>query len=250
MPDQLYYPKRHGEFVVASYSEVPTFSKLNPQDFCHKELPLLGTGKGVKVVVLGSGVADHKYLRTAIASSNLGPSDQSSDINGHSHVVGGIIAANDEGSIIGVARDASLFFAKVTDDEGVAPSIAVAAGLLWAVAISAQVVVLSVIPDVQTDLFLSAVKKAVDSNVIIVMDGTADGVGLPSGIVSTAGMKFPEKLICSTFLDNTFVDVKAADFSPAIAGGIAALLVERVKSADKKSKASTMSKQIMAILKG
>ena len=250
MPDQLYYAKRHDKFVQATHSQVPSFTQLNAQDFCHKELPKLGTGKGVKVVLLDTGVADHNYLKTTINGANLGPSETSFDFNGHAYAAAGIISANDPGAMIGLAPESFMCYAKVTNEEGCATSIAVSAALLWAVAIGAHVAVLSAIPTVQTELFVAAVNKAVANNVLVVMDGTVDSVILPSGVVSTAGMKFPEKLLTSTFIENTFVSIDASDFSPAIAGGIAALLYERAKAADKKSKASTMAKQISSLIKG
>ena len=249
MPDKLYYAKHHGTFVKASHSDVPAFTKLIAQDFCHKELPELGTGKGIKVVLVDAGVADHPYLKTVISAANVGPSESTLDYTGHAHVSAGIIAANDEGSLVGLAPEAFICFAKATTDKGVMDSTSLAASLLWAIAVGAHVVVVGAVVTEVSPVLESAIEKAVASNVLIVMDGTVGATSFPAGVISTAGIKLPEKGIISTFQEDAFAEVEAGDFTPAIVGGIAALLVERAKSADKKSKASTMAKQIMALLK-
>ncbi len=250
MPDKKLYVNNASGFLAVQHAEVPEFAKLSPQDFFHKELPPLGTGKGVKVCLIDTGVADHEHLKNVVNAANLGASERSSDFTGHAHAAAGLISSNDPGSLVGLAPEAQLCFAKPCDDRGEATAEAVAAAVVWGIVVGAQVIVVSFVPDDESEVLWQAVQKAVDSNILVVMDGIRPWGVLPTGVVSTDGMKSRDKLLVTTAMDGEFAEVKAEYFSPAIVGAVAALLVERAASASKKGKASTMAKQIMALLKG
>jgi subtilisin family serine protease len=107
-----------------------------------------GTGKGVTVAVVDSGVdVDHEDLRRNVVPGYdfVDHDSDPRDENGHGTHVAGIIAAvaNNGRGVAGVAPDAKIMPVRVLDADGAGALSDIEAGVRWAVTHGAKVVNLS-----------------------------------------------------------------------------------------------------------
>ncbi len=246
----LFHTKSPTSFVKGVFDEAPRFSKPYVKDFILDGYSPWAacTGKGVKVCVIDTGVAEHPYLKAIGPAVNAGPSEHSLDINGHATAVAGLIAANDPGAVMGIAPEATLLLAKATNDAGEMDAGSLTASILWAIATEAHVIVISHVPRDLPQHLLDAVAKAIAFSAVVVMDGSI-GLPLPEGVLSTTGLRFPEEQLLTCYTDDRFIEVDASDFGPAILGGIAALLIESRSGVDKKARIGTLAKKLTDLLK-
>jgi subtilisin len=72
-------------------------------------------GKDIKVAVIDTGVGEHPDLRVRGGKNftKVGNVDDYTDISGHGTHVAGIIAANNQSGLIGIAPDSELYSARV-----------------------------------------------------------------------------------------------------------------------------------------
>src|SRR4051812_46818445 len=124
-----------------------------------------GAGAVVAVIDTG-GLASHQDLQGRLVAGHdfVGNDDDPNDENGHGTHVTGIVAAND-GNGIGVssvAPDAKVMPVRVLDADGSGSSGDIAAGIDWAVAHGAQVINLSLGPDVPVVDSAPEIGEAID----------------------------------------------------------------------------------------
>lgn len=144
-------------------------------EFGESLLPWLGItgdnsrwGAGVTVAILDTGVIAHSSLPGFHQSVAITPF--SSDItktNGHGTAVASLIAGNDP-LVPGVAPAARLISIRVGDDSGRADAFALAAGILKAVDLGAQIINISMGTTENNPLIEDAVLYAHDHDVLIV----------------------------------------------------------------------------------
>mgnify|MGYP000844559378 CR=1 FL=1 len=150
------------------------------------------SGKGIKVAVLDTGVADkHPDLAGQILSVRdfSGSSSGHYDTNGHGTHCAGVIAGNKNSSgIIGVAPSASLLIGKVLDDDGSGTSDWIAKGIRWAVAEGADIISMSLGSPTLDKKIKDAVKFAHSKGCFIVAAAGNEGPG-PATTGFPAGMK-------------------------------------------------------------
>jgi len=162
------------------------------------------TGAGATVAVIDSGAAlGHPDLQgRLIAGPDFVDGDNTpSDGNGHGTHVAGIIAAN-TGNNVGVesvAPGAKVLVIRVLDDSGAGSQDNVAAGIDWATNHGADVINLSLGPDVPlvgtSTNFDAAISRALDRGVVVVAaagngaggcGGTTFGAGCAGGCAGAA----------------------------------------------------------------
>jgi hypothetical protein len=245
MPES-FHVKSAGHFIAAEHSQAPAIDKLVPQSLVRGDLPP-STGKGVKVCVVGSGLPEHRAIRNVHSGANLGPSEHSGDADGHAHAVAGLIGVSDGTGVMGLAPDCQLNFAKVTDDRGGADPASIAAAILWAISLGCSVVVVSHAPTAASDVLSLAVEKAYASDVAVVFDGTVAGVVVPEGGVSSDRLVAPEGRLVTTFRDGGYCEVAASDFTPALLGGVAALVAETHRPTS-RSKPGSLPRKVKKIV--
>jgi hypothetical protein len=246
----LFRTKSHDEYFETTHDDLPRFSKLVAQEFVKGKLPNLGSGEGVKVCVVGSGGVEHPCVKHVAATVNVGGASHSQDRYGHAHAVAGIIGANDHNQLVGLAPDCELLFAKADTDEGEAKASAIAAGILWGAVMQANVIVVPYVITTLTEVLSLAVEKAVSTGSHVIVEGTGEGALVPEGAISSEGLVLPVGPLFTTAPESSFCAVSAADFTPAILGGVIALLVEKTKLANKKIKPSSFRKHLTELLKG
>ena len=127
-------------------------------------------GSDVLVAVLDSGIDQtHKDLAgKVVASINFTQSPTVDDLYGHGTHIAGIIAADDDVGIVGLAYNCSLMNVKVCEDDGSCDSATVAEGIIWAVDNGAKVVNMSLTITKTSPILEDAVDYAWDKGAVVV----------------------------------------------------------------------------------
>jgi subtilisin family serine protease len=228
----------------------------------------LATGAGAVVAVVDSGVmAGHPDLQGRLrAGYDFVENDATpQDENGHGTHVSGIVAANTDNAIgiASVAPGATILPVRVLDANGSGDSTTVAKGIEWAVEQGAQVINLSLGPDVpllgDDPNFNATIDRALDRGVIVV--AAAGNSGLPTcdqpsgqgrllcvgavdkhgnrsffsnfgnglGIVAPggSGLPFQNEDILSTWNDGGYMELAGTSQATPHVSGVAALLVSK-----------------------
>ena len=132
-----------------------------------------GDGSGILVGILDSGIEDHPYFDDVnIDSMDFTEKGISSIGAGHGTAVASIIAGRE-----GVAPAADLLIIRVLDDQGVGSSFDLAAGIVHAVDLGAQIINLSLGVYQNTRELQEAVRYAQTQDVILVAAAGNDGYG-------------------------------------------------------------------------
>lgn len=176
-------------------------------------------GKGIKVAVLDTGVADnHPDLEGQIlASQDFSKSNSGSyDTNGHGTHCAGVIAANkNESGIIGVAPEAKLLIGKVLDDSGSGASEWIAKGIRWSVTEGADIISMSLGAPTLDKSIKEAVKFAHSKGCFVVAAAGNEGpkqgtTGYPANMkecISVAAVN--KKNLAAMFSSRGKVDIAA-----------------------------------------
>jgi len=225
-------------------------------------------GAGAVVAVIDTGVlSSHEDLQGRVVAGHdfVSNDDTPQDGNGHGTHVSGIVAAND-GNGVGVssvAPDAKVMPIRVLDDDGSGSSNDIAAGIDWAVARGAQVINLSLGPDVpivdSAPEVGDAISRALDRGVVVAAASGNDGLpvceqpqvqgrmlcvgsvdkrgsrsffssfGQGLGIVAPGGsaLPFPNEDILSTYNDGGYEELAGTSQATPHVSGVAALLVSK-----------------------
>ncbi len=234
---------------VSIVDKAPT-KALEPSHFIDNNLPVLEKGQGVNICLVDSGCVDNMCVKVA-GFANLGNSENNSDVSGHATISAGILVGTNSSGFTGLAKNAKLFCAKASDDSGKnATPTSLAASILWAVVVGANVIIVPYVLNRKDESVINAVNKAKENNVIVVFEGTDSEAIVPENAISTANLVKENELIISTYLNEEYVQVKSQDFTPAIVGGIAALLVERSLGYSQKAKTRDFVQHIQEMLRG
>lgn len=140
------------------------------------------TGKGVKIAVVDTGIADHEDLFISGGVSFVSYTTSYSDDNGHGTHVGGIIGAkNNSIGTVGIAYDSSIYAVKALDKDGSGYLSDIVAGIDWSITNNMDIINLSLGSTTSSTTLKSAVDKAYNQGILVVAaagnNGTADGSG-------------------------------------------------------------------------
>ncbi len=138
------------------------------------------TGKGVKVAVIDSGIANHAELNIVGGVSTVDYTTSYNDDNGHgTHVAGSIGAKRDGRGLVGVAPEANLYAVKAMDQTGSGTLQDILEGLDWSIANKMDVVNMSLGTSYDSQALRDMVNKASNSGILLVGANGNDGVGTP-----------------------------------------------------------------------
>src|SRR5687768_11831363 len=107
--------------------------------------PLSGTGKGVIIAVLDEGIdVTHPALRHAVLAqrdfTGQNTTDDTADVAGHGTGIAAIMVGRDPKTYSGLAPDARLINARVSNTKDVATNMSAGEGLFWAAKSGAKVI--------------------------------------------------------------------------------------------------------------
>lgn len=164
------------------------------------------TGTGVTVAVVDSGVdADHPAVagRVLPGRDYVESGDGRVDPVGHGTTVAALIAGQRDGTVVGLAPDATILPVRVLDDENRYQDAAtVAEGVVWAVRQGAQVINLSLGGSGYSPSLSDAISLAIARDVVVVActgnEGSDSGteVWYPArepGVLAVSGLVWSER---------------------------------------------------------
>lgn len=212
------------------------------------------TGKGVKIGIVDSGIANHEDLTVAGGAAFTSYTSSYSDDNGHgTHVAGIIGARNNSYGVIGVANEASLYAVKVLDSSGAGYLSDIIAGIDWCITNNMDIINLSLGSSTSSSALQQEVDKAYSKGILVVAaagndgtsSGTSDTVNYPakyssviavgatdsnnqrasfSSTGSTIEVVAPGVNIRSTYLNSQYVSMSGTSMAaPFVAGDLALL---------------------------
>lgn len=213
------------------------------------------TGKGVKVAILDTGIADHRELNV-IERVNFVDGETEEDLNGHGTAVAGIIGAKDDNyGVVGIAPDVELYSVKVLDENGQTPNLSnVAEGVRWAIENDIDIINISIggTATPSQDV-LNAFAEAEQAGILVVagtgnhedVENLKGKVSYPAKISSVVGvgavneslshweesatgeginLVAPGVNIKTTYLDNNYFNATGTSFATPHVTGTLALL--------------------------
>lgn len=178
------------EKVVEVNSQVTSYSheKIN----LNSKYPTNLKGKGIKIAVIDTGVAQHPDLVIKSGTCTLDKSKCSNsytDDNGHGTHVAGIIAAQDNSiGVIGVAPEAEIYAIKSLDSKGEGTTSSILAGIDWAITQNVDIINLSLSTSFEDVGMKEIIDKAYQKGILVIAaagnegtsDGSADSVQYPA----------------------------------------------------------------------
>jgi serine protease len=178
----------------------------------------LGTGKGVVVAVIDTGVtkvADLAQTKFVPGYNFVANNANAADDHGHGTHVAGTIAqsTNNRRGVAGVAPDVSIMPIKVLSAQGSGSIGGIAQGIRWAADHGANVINMSLGGRMAMGTLAKAVKYAHDKGVVVVAAAGNDGSGRVSyparypGVIAVAATQFDE---ATTFYSNWGPEVDIA----------------------------------------
>ncbi len=224
------------------------------------------TGKGVKVAVVDSGIAKHEDLIKNIRGEfNAIETDKpATDDFGHgTHVAGIIAASNNKIGVVGIVPDVDLYAVKVLDAYGSGYLSDLVEGIDWCINNGIQIINLSV--EVQDDLPLlrEAIKRALNSGVIVVAASGNNNGGSTvypaayEGVISVSAIDENDNIasfsaigkvdftapgvdILSTYIGDSYTSFSGTSMaSPHVTGVLALLLADKRNDLDCNGTVST-----------
>lgn len=213
------------------------------------------SGKGVKIGIIDSGRPFHKDIKDIGCSNNFCKDSKSKDYNdvlGHSTMISGIIGAKNKDSIVGLAPDSILHFAKVIDKNKFIDYNCVVAAIIWSIVRDFDIIVLSLGTQCGYQLLQDSIKKAYENGICIISAAGEQNkeneyepnypsrysevlsVGEYSdenkrNIKNKCDIALPKKKYITTYLNNKFANVSGSSISTAIVTGICSLIIEKIK---------------------
>jgi hypothetical protein len=206
-------------------------------------------GKGVKIAILDTGIADHIAFKNAIERINLVPLPaNAADLNGHGTSVASLIFSSNP-LAPGIAPGATPLSVRVADDNGSSNSFLIAQGIIAAVDAGAQLINISLGGHGSSGLVTSALEYAKQAGVVVVAaagnsgtEGVMQPAASPSVIAvgavdaknqrmafSTTGKEVavaaPGYSVTAAYPGNMAASVSGTSFSsPIVTGVIAATM--------------------------
>ena len=139
-------------------------------------------GKGVKIAILDTGIADHIAFKNAIERINLVPLPaNAADLNAHGTSVASLIFSSNP-LAPGIAPGATPLSVRIADDNGSSNSFLIAQGIIAAVDAGAQLINISLGGNGRSSLVENALDYAKQAGVVVVA---------PAGNSGTEGVMYP-----------------------------------------------------------
>ncbi|WP_050616546.1 S8 family peptidase [Bacillus testis] len=149
------------------------YNRLNMQN----RVPISGTGKGVKIAIIDSGVdTKHPDLKIAGGACVMkdvidyeGCTENFNDNNGHgTHVAGIIGAQNNNIGTLGIAPGASIYAVKALDSHGLGITSSIMAAMDWSIQHKMDIINLSLTTPEDDPSLRAIIAKAYNQGILIV----------------------------------------------------------------------------------
>lgn len=227
----------------------------NPSLYNFKNIS--GNGKYVRLCIIDSGLPNHKDIKVdANKVANFTNSASCYDMFGHSTAVTGIVSANGNNGIKGIAIDTDLYFAKVLlDDSGDGDLNSISKAILWSITREVDIILMAFGASSSSQEVHDSIKKAYNSGISLIAAGgnssarTKDvdfparynevfSVGYSNKIhkneivkVSgkTKGLILPQKEFPTTYTDSKYTTMTGSSLCASFVSGIAVLVFQNLR---------------------
>ena len=230
-------------FKINKYSNKNITDKIKPVNYSIQNIVEGMTGLNIKICIIDSGEPQHKDIKVRsnmkAEGENVSFCDENSciyDKYGHSTMVSGIIKGKNKNSVIGVAPNSKLLYAKVVNDKGQCSFNSVVAAVLWAIVKNVDIITIALGTEYDYSVLHDTIRKARKNNIcIIVSSGRKNSVQYPSEydeVFSVSSFKNKNNKVggfYTTYLNNKYIKITGNSMLTAYYSGIAALLIEKYK---------------------
>lgn len=232
------------------------------------------TGQGTKILVIDSGCPKHKDIEVKVSPQNFASDkDEAVDNSGHSTIISGLISAKNKSSMIGIAPDSTMLYAKATDSKNNSDYNSIVSAIVWGIIKDVDIIVLALGSQYDYKVLHDIIKKAHGLGICIFAaagnhikeeDSEINYPARYSEVYSVGNLtrakktniKILEKVdfamknktVVSTYLKNKYIQSSGSSISTAIVAGLASLLVEKNKKVDKKDMPKTIYSELQKVL--
>ena len=235
------------------------------------------TGEGTKVLVIDSGAPKHKDIEVIEEPQDFASNEDNVDAIdrvGHGTIVAGLLGAKNKKSIIGLAPDATIFYAKATNSKNNSNYNSIVSAILWGIVKDVDIIVMALGSQYDYKILHDSIKKAHDFGICIFaaagnhINEEGSEINYPARypevysvgnltrakktndkILEKVDVAMKNKAITSTYLKNRYIKVSGSSISTAIVAGLASLLIEKNKKIDKKDMPKTIYSELQKIVK-
>ena len=217
---------------------------ITPDKLGATNFPYIGTGKDVKVCIIGTGASCHDAIKNIAYVVNMGTSKTYRDNVGNCTILGGIIGANDQ-NIKGLAVDAHVYYAKIHDKNETIKISNMVAAILWAIIMKVNIIAVSDCTNIDDPAMRSIIEKAHENGIIVIVDGTIENTTCPQNyqnVISTSVgfglysnlVQIPNNLkpIWSTFLEGKYIEVDPTLCTVAVVAGLTSIIYQHNAESD------------------
>lgn len=231
------------------------------------------TGEGVSVSIIDTGAPVHIDVKNMVDVIDLSESakglENVRDNHGHATMVSGVIGAQSNEAITGMATGAKMLFAKVIDGTGNCPFSSVLASVLWSIVREADIILISLGSQTHYPILHDAIKKAYKENIcILAAAGNSEGevdyparypevmaIGRDSGphgigkanIPNAVQLKLPGNNLYTTYTNNRYTKASGTSLTAALGAGLGALVIEQRRKTNKLVCPSEVYKQLSSL---
>lgn len=232
------------------------------------------TGVGTKILIIDSGCPYHKDIKVENEYQNfINDEENYHDEDGHGTIMAGLIKAKNKKTLIGIAADSDVLYAKVTDDNGDSKYAAVVSAILWGIIKNVDIIVMALGANYDYVLLHDAIKKAKKNNILIfaaagnhIKEEDAE-INYPAkypevfsvgnltrtkkiniNIMQKVDFVLKNKTFISTYLKNKYTEISGSSVSTAIVAGLASLLIEKYNKTNKKERPKLIYSELQKIL--
>lgn len=233
------------------------------------------TGTGTKMLIIDSGTPKHKDIKVKEEQHDFASNEEHVfDEDGHGTIMAGLIASKNKRSIVGIAPDTEISYAKVTNKKGCSEYNAIISSVLWGIVKNVDIIVIALGSQYDYKVLHDAIKKAHDNGILIFaaagnhINKEDSEINYPARypevysvgsltrtkkintkILEKVDFAMKNKIVTSTYLKNKYISVSGSSISTAFVAGLASLLIEKNKKVTKKNMPKTIYSELQLIVK-
>jgi subtilisin len=232
------------------------------------------TGEKVKILIIDSGVPTHKNIKNKKESHNFADENgETNDDTGHSTIVSGLIGSKNKQSLIGIAYNSELLFAKIINNKGDSDYNSIVSSILWGVVEDVDIIVMALGSQYDYKILHDAIIKARNRGICIFaaagnhINEEGSEINYPARypevfsvgnltrskktnlkILEKVDFAIKNKMTYSTYLKNKYVKTSGSSIATAIVAGIGSILIEKNKRTSKKNMPTKIYTELQKII--
>jgi len=251
--------------------KLPETIVYSPEDY---NISAKYTGEGTKILIIDSGTPEHKDIKINEESQDFASDkDDVIDNTGHATIISGLIAANNKRSIIGIAPNSTVLYAKAIDEKNNSNYNSIVSSILWGIVKDVDIIIMALGSQYDYKILHDAIKKAHQSGICIFaaagnhLNKEDSEVNYPARypevysvgnltrskkintrILEKVDFSIKNKNVISTYLKDKYIQASGSSISTAIITGLASLLIEKNKKTNKNDMPKKVYSELQKII--